>query len=629
LIAARGASLLRPGMSLRLHEVTRRFGSQLALDAVSLHVRRGDCYGFIGHNGAGKTTAMRIVLGLQRADSGSVQIDGFDARAHPREARARLGGLIEVPGFHAALDGATNLGLVGRLTGLERREARAQAGRLLDLVGLPAVGRKPVGVYSHGMRQRLGIALALVGKPAYVLLDEPTNGLDPQGIAEIRLLLRRLVDEEGVTVMLSSHQLHELAEVCNRIGVLHRGRLVVEAETSELLGGGDRRYLLRTDDPARASALLSGLGARPEAAAAGESLIVDLGAVRPRDASRALVQSGLALEVFAPQPSTLEEIYLRTATAENAAASRRAGEALPPASAPPERRARGFPTLRMARYEATVWARRRTTLVLLLLPAALGVAAVLRRRAEFLAAQEKIARGELFSTTDVTAFEGAGIALRAGLPLLALVVAGLASQALAGEYARGTLRNVLMRPLGRMQVATGKALTHLSLALLAYAALAALGLTVAGWAFGYRDLVEILPNGESFPLAAARDLAVQLRAAVISPLPALAACAGLGFAAGALCSSAAGALASALGAVLFLDLSRSVARGLDLEGFLPTAYLPSPLGDTSFLKLYSDVAQGISNSTFAYADTRLTVPFAWLLASFLLACLVLARRSVP
>jgi hypothetical protein len=186
-----------------------------------------------------------------------------------------------------------------------------------------------------------------------------------------------------------------------------------------------------------------------------------------------------------------------------------------------------------------------------------------------------------------------------------------------------------MRPLGRMQVATGKALTHLSLALLAYAALAALGLTVAGWAFGYRDLVEILPNGESFPLAAARDLAVQLRAAVISPLPALAACAGLGFAAGALCSSAAGALASALGAVLFLDLSRSVARGLDLEGFLPTAYLPSPLGDTSFLKLYSDVAQGISNSTFAYADTRLTVPFAWLLASFLLACLVLARRSVP
>ena len=150
-------------MSLVLHQVTRRFGAQRALDDVSLHVRRGDCYGFIGHNGAGKTTAMRIVLGLQRASSGAVLLDGFDAARHPREARARLGGLIEVPGFHGALDAAENLVLLGRLGALGRAAARSEAGRLLELVGLAHVGAKPVRAFSHGMRQRLGIACALVG----------------------------------------------------------------------------------------------------------------------------------------------------------------------------------------------------------------------------------------------------------------------------------------------------------------------------------------------------------------------------------------------------------------------------------------------------------------------------------
>jgi len=615
-------------MSLVLENLTRVFGAQRALDGVSLHVRRGDCYGFIGHNGAGKTTAMRIVLGLQRATSGRVLLDGFDAVEHPREARARLGGLIEVPGFHGSLDGAENLALLARLGGMPRREARAEAGRLLELVGLPQVGSKPVRAYSHGMRQRLGIACALVGSPRYVLLDEPTSGLDPQGIAEIRELLRRLVRDEGVTVMLSSHQLAELATVCNRVGVLHRGRLVVEAETRELLGAGGRRYAVRTDDGARAAEVLAALGARAEPATPDGEACFDLASVAPADASRALVQAGLALEAFAPRPHTLEEIYLSTAAHAGEARAPSAAPALQ-VGAPDQRRVRPWGGCRVARYELVRWSARKPWLLPLAAPAAVSLAAVLWRLAEARAQAETVAAGERFSTTDVTAFEGAGVALQSGLPLLALVAAGLASQAIAGELARGTLRNVLMRPLSRAQVVLGKVVTHLGLMLAAYALLAGAGLALAGWLFGYRDLVELLPNGETFPLRTAAELWPELRAAVLAPLAPLAACVGLGLFAGSLARNAAGALAAALGSLVFLDLARALARGFGAEGWLPTAYLPSPLGDTSRLSLYADVAQGISNSTFAYADTNLSVPLAWFAATILAACLVLWRRSVP
>ena len=185
-------------MVLQLLGVSRTFGAQRALDRVSIHVRRGDCYAFIGHNGAGKTSAMRIALGLDRKFQGRVLIDGFDARTHPREARARMGGLIEVPGFHGTLDGARNLLLLGQLQGFSRLESRREAGRLIELVGLSYAGAKPVAAYSQGMRQRLGIAQALLGRPMCVLLDEPTNGLDPQGIAEMQVLFRRQIGRAHV-----------------------------------------------------------------------------------------------------------------------------------------------------------------------------------------------------------------------------------------------------------------------------------------------------------------------------------------------------------------------------------------------------------------------------------------------
>jgi len=616
-------------MSLRLISLTRRFGRQLALDGVSVHVRRGDCYGFIGHNGAGKTTAMRVALGLSRPDSGRVLVEGFDAAAHPREARARMGGLIEVPGFHGALDGATNLALLGRLGGLGRSPARAEAGRLLEVVGLEGVGRKPMQAYSHGMRQRLGIAQALVGQPAIVLLDEPTNGLDPEGIAEIRNILRRLVADEGLTVMLSSHQLHEVADVCNRIGLMKAGRLLVEAPTAELLADAQGRYVVQADRDAELVGLLERLGLH-HAPAPGGGRLVDLAGREPAGLSRAVVEAGLALERFGPRPPTLEEIYLRTSHAERTPEPTGAAERVT-AGAVPERRAPAGPVLRAARYELERWGKRPWFALVLLLPALFAVAAIAQRWRTAQAALGQVERGELFSATQVTSFQAFAVGLGLGLPLAAWILAGLASQSLAGEYARGTLRNVLLRPVGRGQLVLGKALALFAAGFASWAALVAAALAASAWAFDFRDLAEILPNGDAFPLpgATAAELWPLLRTAALASLLPLAAMCAVGFLAGSLLRNAAGALATALGTLLFLDLARGVAREFALEAWLPTAYLPSPLGDTSYLRFFADVAEGVSNTAFEFADTAAVVAPAWCLVALALAALVLHRRSVP
>ena len=622
-------------MSLRLISITRRYGAQLALDGVTAHVRRGDCYGFIGHNGAGKTTAMRVALGLSRATSGTVLVDGFDAVANPREARARMGGLIEVPGFHGALDGATNLMLLARLGGLSRGEARAEAGRLLEVVGLPAVGSKPVQAYSHGMRQRLGIAQALIGRPSIVLLDEPTNGLDPQGIAEIRGILRRLVHDEGLTVMLSSHQLHEIADVCNRIGLMKAGKLIVEAETSELLADAEGRYLIATDRDEELDGVLDGLGLHHVDAAAagaghGAGRLVELGTRAPGEVSRAVVERGLALERFGPRPPTLEEIYLRASSHEGSAPVGAGAEATA-AVAVPERIAPGGAIRRAMRYEFGRWSRRPWFGVVLLLPALFATAAIALRWRTAQAALEQVDAGDLFSVTQVTAFQAVGSGLSIGLPLAAWILAGLASQSIAGELARGTLRNVLLRPLARWQLVIGKALALLAMGALSYAALAAAALGAAGLAFDFADLAEVLPNGDAFPLpgATAAELRPLLVRALMAPLVPLAAMIGVGFLAGSVLRNGAGALAAAFGSLLFFDLARGVARGVAAEGWFASAYLPSPLGDSSFFKFYGDLAEGVSNTAFEFAESSTFVPPLWCLATFGLAALVLSRRSVP
>jgi len=630
-------------MSLQLLSVSRRFGDERALDGVSLHVRAGDCYGLIGHNGAGKTTAMRIALGLDRAQAGEVQVDGFDARRQPREVRSRLGGLIETPGFHEHLDARANLRMLARLQGMTASEARAETELQLGRVGLTAASAKPVRGFSQGMRQRLGIAQALLGSPRYVLLDEPMNGLDPEGSAELRALLERLVREEGVTLLVSSHQLHDLSQLCNRVAILQRGRRLVEAETHRLLSIAPGRFELSTDDDARATQLLAELGLRAQPATRG-GLELELGARRPGEVARLLVGAGLELRSFGARATTLEELYLRYAR----------GEALPQ---PPERdtaadsggcsvqeklrpaqqgepRSRGN-LARVTRYELVRILSRKSAVLLLGLPAGLAALDVWREHLRVRGDLERVAAGELASATAITGFGASTDALSIGLPLLALVLAGFASQSLAGELARGTLRNVLLRCATRFEVVAGKALAGVLLAFAAYLALLLGAVGMAAGTFGFGDLVEILPNGKPFPLVAAAELVPDFLRVLVVPLVALIAYLLAGLACGALVRGPAAALGLALGSLLALDLARAPARGSELEAWLLSAHLPSPLGDTSSLVTFADRARGVSNSVYELAGTLagvpldVLVPSLWMLAALAASAILLARRSVP
>ncbi|HEU5357461.1 MAG TPA: ABC transporter ATP-binding protein [Actinocrinis sp.] len=244
---------------IETRQLTKRYGAVLAVDRVDLGVREGDRYGLLGPNGSGKTTLIRMLLGLVFATSGQIEIDGCPVPRRVAQVLPRIGALIEGPASYSYMSGRANLALLdaaGPGLGGGRRTRRARIEEALERVGLAGVDRRPVRAYSHGMRQRLGLAAALLRKPTLLILDEPTNGLDPRGIREIRDLLIEL-NKDGTTILLSSHLLGEVEQLCTRIGVLDRGRLVIQDELAALRAPTDR-ILLRTPDADRATALLDG-----------------------------------------------------------------------------------------------------------------------------------------------------------------------------------------------------------------------------------------------------------------------------------------------------------------------------------------------------------------------------------
>ncbi len=611
-------------MSLRLIGITKRYGAQLALDRVSLEVQKGDIYGFIGHNGAGKTTAMRVALGLVRPEAGTVLVEGIDAAREPREARARMGGLIETPGFHGAWSGPKNLEELARIQGFSPGDARREAATWIERVGLAHAGRKPVQAYSHGMRQRLGIAQALLGSPRILLLDEPTNGLDPEGIAEMRELLRALNREHGTTILVSSHQLHELAAICNRIGVLKGGRLVAQSETAALFGASTL-YRLETSDAAAAQRILAQRGVA--SSVDGASLAFDLGSRAPSELAQALVQGGVPLRAFAPAPQSLEQIYLRFP-----AAAHPTGIAAPePVAAAPvrERLAPRDPVRRVTTADVRRWNSSLAVPLLLLAPAAAGALAIAHRAAQAAEDARAVGGQAVFSATDVNGFEAVGLALQAGLPVLAFVSLGLASQSIAAELARGTLRNTLLRPVTRAQVVLGKFGALAAATLGSYALLAAAAVGLAALSFGFGDVVEVLPNGAHFTLLPAAALWPDLRLALLAPIVPLLAYAAVGFLSGTIARVGAAALALALGTGVVLDLARSFLRAVGARSALPSDHLPSPLSDTSYVRYYVDVAQGVSNATFEHGAASVWVPAAWCVAAAGIALVIVQRRDVP
>ncbi len=613
-------------MSLRLVAVTKRYGTQVALDRVSLDVRAGEIYGFIGHNGAGKTTAMRIALGLVRPDEGTVLVEGFDAAKHPREARARMGGLIETPGFHSAWSGTKNLEELARLQGFARRAARDESARWFDRVGLARAGSKPVGAYSQGMRQRLGIAQAVLGSPPIVLLDEPTNGLDPEGIVEMRELLIELNRERGTTILLSSHQLHELGSLCHRIGVLKGGRVVAEADTDQLFAAGGR-HRLDTEDMDGARRVLAEQHIVVETGRSG--LALDIGSRTPDAIVTALVAGGVRIQAFAPEPQSLEHIYLRfPSDSVDASTPRESQTAAPLATTPRESRAPTSPNRRVLLADVRRWGSSLATPFLLGAPALAGALAIARRAAQAAQDSRDVGSNQVISATDVNGFEAIGIALQAGLPVLAFVALGLGSQSIAAELGRGTLRNTLLRPVTRVGLCFGKLGALVLATLSSYALLAFTATTLAAVAFGFGDVTEVLPNGARFTLVPAADLQPELRRAILSPLVPLCAYAAMGFLAGTVLRVGSAALALALATGVLLDVGRSFLRALDWRSALPSDHLPSPLSDTSLVRYFVDVSQGISNATFDHGVASLWVPALWALGAGALATAIVRRRDV-
>jgi ABC-2 type transport system ATP-binding protein len=285
---------------IRTTALTKRFGRLTAVDAVDLDVREGDRYGFLGPNGSGKTTTVRMLLGLVLPTSGEVELLGT---GRLRTVLPQVGAMIEGPAAYGHLSGRTNLALsdaAGR--GGSRRTRRTRVGEVLEQVGLDAVDDRPVKAYSLGMRQRLGIGAALLRKPRLLVLDEPTNGLDPQGIREVRDLLLQL-NAQGTTVFLSSHLLAEIEALCTRVGVLDRGRLVAQDDLAALQAPTGRT-VVQTPDVARAGRLL---GAAVELVG-GDSLLVRTD--DPAGLNARLVEAGVRVRCLQPERHTLEDTVL-------------------------------------------------------------------------------------------------------------------------------------------------------------------------------------------------------------------------------------------------------------------------------------------------------------------------------
>jgi ABC-2 type transport system ATP-binding protein len=307
--------------------ITKRYGPVLAVDQVDLDVRDGDRYGFLGPNGSGKTTLIRMLLGLVYATSGEIEVMGKPVPGRAAEVLPLIGSLVEGPSSYGHLSGRANLALLdaaGRAGA--RRTRRARIAEALERVGLDGIDNRPVKRYSLGMRQRLGLAAALLRAPRLLILDEPTNGLDPQGIREIRDLLAEL-NEAGTTVFLSSHQLAEVDQLCTRVGVIDRGRLVVQEDLEELRRPTGR-VIVRSPDTDKAVALLDGRVERIE----GDTLLVadaDSAALNLR-----LVAAGVRVAEIGPQRRSLEELVLAV-TGSGSDRVDRAGASAPPGPWPP------------------------------------------------------------------------------------------------------------------------------------------------------------------------------------------------------------------------------------------------------------------------------------------------------
>jgi ABC-2 type transport system ATP-binding protein len=295
--------------------LTKRYGDFAAVDGLDLTVEKGEVFGLLGPNGSGKTTTILMLLGLTEPSAGTVRVLGLDPARQPLSIKARVGYMAEQVGFYDELTARENLGYIAKLNGLPEREAQRRIDDLLARLGLAEVADKTVGTFSHGMRQRLGVADVLIKQPQMIIMDEPTSGLDPERAREFLELVRTL-KADGITILLSSHLLYQVQAVCDRVGLFRKGRMVLEGTVRDLavrvLGSAYRVYV-QADGPSAAliQALQDGPGVSRVSRGDANRYELEAAADLRADAANAVVQAGgrlLALDVQAP---SLDEIYTR------------------------------------------------------------------------------------------------------------------------------------------------------------------------------------------------------------------------------------------------------------------------------------------------------------------------------
>ena len=291
---------------LRTITLTKRYKKRLAVDGLNIEVKRGEIYGFLGPNGAGKSTTIRMILQLIFPTGGDVELFGYSLKKYRHQVLEKVGAIVEKPAFYNHLSALTNLEILG---GLQKPVSRRLIMNHLDRVGLADRANDKVKTYSHGMNQRLGLALALIKDPELIILDEPATGLDPQGMKEVRELILELSRERGVTVFLSSHLLYEVEMIATRMAIIHQGRLRIEGSVGELLKEGQASVLIKTDRPEEVIIWLKAQELYRSATIHQDGITVELEQKNIPELNRQMVRAGFNVQALIPQ-RTLETFFL-------------------------------------------------------------------------------------------------------------------------------------------------------------------------------------------------------------------------------------------------------------------------------------------------------------------------------
>lgn len=300
---------------LQTRNLTKQYGRHRAVDDVNMHIKKGAIYGFIGRNGAGKTTCLKMISGLSTPSYGEIEMFGYKGK-DLQKVRSRVGCLIEAPGLYGNMSAYDNLNIKCKLTGIKKK---GYIEELLKTVGLDTVGEKKTKHYSLGMKQRLGIALALVGEPDLLILDEPINGLDPQGIVEVRETIQKLAKERGMTICISSHILEELSKLATDYGIIHNGCLVQELTREELMKKCSERIELTLDNPKQAIPVLDDMGFSSYQVIDKEHIYIFERLGESANLNMELAKAGIPVKGISITSEELENYFLRLTGGDNRA----------------------------------------------------------------------------------------------------------------------------------------------------------------------------------------------------------------------------------------------------------------------------------------------------------------------